>query len=183
MKMEPLKSGALRIQLNEEDMRQWGLTFSRMDAADTVTRRVLIRLLSIAEHRLDFRCEGGATVEALPLAEGCLLLVTPHRCPPLSKVTAPQIYAIRQADDLLQLREALNAVETTMPASSLYGWGEEYRLIVYDCFSPSHPVRHLLPEFAETVGEGVRTVAYVEEHGMPIAVGNALCRLTGREFH
>ena len=175
MKIEPLKSGCFKIWMTEDDMRQWGLRFDEMNADHRATRAAVAKLLAVAGQRTDIRADG-MTVEAIPVEDGCLLLFTPHRRQPLVRMPQPRIYTLRTADDLLQLGAGLPA-DDSLPAASLYGWGEEYRLILYAGMGSPRSGRLRLSEFAEKVGEGAAFAAFVEEHGRPITVGNALHRL------
>ena len=171
MKMEPLSSGRLKIWMTESDMHYWGLVFDRMDARDIATRRAVLRLISIARQRLFLPLRDELTIEALPLRDGCLLLLTPTRS---FLPKTPSVYAIHHANDLLQLGDTLARLSPrAFPAASLFGWKNEYRLILY----PDATIRlreDLLGEFAEPIPVGH---AYIEEHGTPLIIGTALQRL------
>ncbi|MBR2339023.1 MAG: hypothetical protein IKA63_06115 [Clostridia bacterium] len=175
MKIEPLKSGCFKIWMTENDMQRWGLRFDDMSADHRATRTAVMRLLAIVKQRTDLHADG-MTVEAVPVEGGCLLLFTPHGRRPLFRMPQPQIYALHTADDLLQLGEGLSA-DDALPAASLYSWGDEYRLILYAGVGGTRGSHLPLAECAEKVGEGTASAAFIEEHGQPITVGNALHRL------
>ena len=173
MKMEPLQDGCLKIWMTETDMLHWGLHFDRMHAQDDATRRAMIKLITLAQERHVLQASHDVVVEALPLSEGCLLLLSPTT--PLKRIPSPTVYRFDDADALLQFGQAL-LYETTFPPASLYQWNKEYRLIVYAGFEPLHRYRRLLSEFAHPLSD---SAAYTEEHGRALAVGNALQVLTG----
>lgn len=175
MKMEPLKGGSLRIWMTHTDMRHWGLCFEDMDARDETTRRALLRLVGVARERLAFCADGELTVEALPLADGCLLLMTPHRTTPLLLPAEPTVYVFHNADDLLSFGKSLPS--GSLPAASLFAWGRQYRLIVYPERLPHAACRRLLSEFADVTAKGYPAAAYTEERGHPLVIGEALYRL------
>lgn len=176
MKIEPLRSGSFRIWLSETDMQRWGLRFEELSADHAPTRAAVAKLLSVARQRTPVLAEG-LTVEALPVEDGCVLLFTPHRRLPPARMPLPQIYSLETADDLLDLGDSLRCL-SELPAASLYGWGDRYRLIVYAGIGAPHRVRTRLSEYAVRVGEGAATAAFTEEHGTPLAVGNALQLIT-----
>lgn len=172
MKIEPLRSGCFQIWLSEQDMRRWGLRFDELSAANAPTRAAIRKLLSVLRTRSPV-CSEGCTVEAVPAQDGCLLLFTPHHRLPPPRMPAPQIYGVESANDLLALGERLQN-ETDLPAASLFGWGDGYRLIVYAGVGSPYRVRAHLSEYAVRVSEGAVAAAFTEEHGTPIAVGDAL---------
>lgn len=178
MKIESLHSGCLKIWMTNTDMRRWGLQFDTMTAGDHATRAAVTKLLHVVRQHENLPLDGAMTVEALPVDGGCLLLITPRRPRPLLPMPQMQIYALGGAEDVLQLGVGLAGKDPrALPASSLYGWGEGYRLILYPGFCSLYDTRRLLSEFAEKVGEGAAAAAFVEEHGTPLAVGDALHRL------
>ncbi len=183
MKMEPLDSGCLKIWMTHADMLSWGLDFDRMSVRDTATRHAVLKLIHLAQERLALPLSTGMTVEALPLEDGCLLLLTPGHPRCQTRAAQPAVYAIRTADDLLQLGGRLSLLpKHRLPCASLFEWHTGYRLILYPDTLPSTPLRRLVGEFAELIGKGSTTAAYTEEHGSPLVIGNALQRLlTGRE--
>lgn len=175
MKIESQRGGTLSIWMSDTDLRRWGLCFDTMSARDGATRAAVSRLLGIARQRGILPESERLAVEAIPLEDGCLLLFTPQRRRALYRMPPVRVYALTSADDILQLGTALSPCD--LPTASLYGWGEEYRLIVYPGLSARQETDRHLSEFAQSVGEGAAAAAFVEEYGTPITVGNALHRL------
>lgn len=176
MKIESLGCGRLKIWMSERDMNRWGLRFERMDAQDTATRAAITKMLTVARQRDYPSAAEDLTVEAVPVEGGCVFLFTPRRPRPLFRMPPVQIYTISSADTLLRLGDALRR-QSPLPLSSLYRMGEEYRLLVYPALFPSALDRRLLAEYTDWAGEGAAAAAWVEEHGTPVAVGNALSAL------
>ena len=178
MKMEPLKSGRLKIWMTQSDMQRFGLSFETMNTRDTATRHAVLRLLSIAKQRHAFFACDGLTVEALPISEGCVLLLTPEGHRQTCSLPKPTVYTIRSADDLLRFGSSLSCVpKSQLPPASLFGWEQEYRLILYTDTLTTEPCHRLLTEFAEPIADSYPAAAYTEEHGRALAVGNALEQL------
>lgn len=177
MKMEPLKSGRLKIWLTARDMEQWGLRFETMSTADRATRHALLRLIAVARERASLNTEDGVTAEVIPLDGGCLMLLTPLS--PLPPCAAePVICTFQNENDLLGFGRGLRPLEeSALPTSSLFGWGTAYRLIVYPSPTVSRSVKALLGEYAIPTARGYPAAAYTEEHGVPLSVGDALQRL------
>lgn len=177
MKMEPLKGGRLKIWLTKHDMEHWGLRFETMDIADRATRRALLRLVAVARERTYPLAESGIKIEAIPLDDGCLLLLTPSDTA-WFHAAEPVICTFQNENDLLGFGRGLRPLaENTLPASSLFGWQSGYRLIVYP--SPTLPrfFGTLLKEYAAPTARGYPAAAYTEEHGVPLSIGDALQRL------
>ena len=177
MKMEPLKGGRLKIWMTVEDMARFGLRFEAMSTADRATRHALLRLIAVARERAPLDMEDGVMVEALPLESGCLLLLTPSEAlPPWA--AQPFICTFENENDLLGFGRGLRPLaETALPTSSLFGWENGYRLIVYPSAALPRSFRRLLKEYATPTARGYPAAAYTEEHGRALSVGDALQRL------
>lgn len=176
MKMEPLQNGCLKIWMTETDMHRWGLHFEHMHTRDDATKRAILKLIALAHERRVLPSTHDIVVEALPLIDGCLLLLSPT-VPP-KRIPQPTVYRFDDADALLQCGRALSQFRaTSLPPASLYLLDDHYRLIVYAGFEPLHRYRRLLSEFAWALPD---STAYTEEHGRALTIGNALQVLTGR---
>ena len=149
MKMEQMENGCLKIWLDEPDMREMGLRFEDMDYRNAATREAVARLLEAAREETGFEAPDGLLVEVLPLDKGCLILMTPSRMAPASvpserrkfrmvRAGGPYVYAVDSVDQLFQLcaglrrfRRAGGEASFRDPASSLYRFGNGYRLVIY----------------------------------------------------
>ena len=133
--MELLESGCLKIVLSNEDLEEMGLTFDRLDYRNAETQRAIQRLLLLARQETGFHHNGDLTVEAIPLEDGCLLLLTPayaRRRVRMKKAVGPYIYRVPDIDGLFRLAENWNrlqaqrgdAPERTLTAGSAarMGW-------------------------------------------------------------
>lgn len=181
MQMEQWENGCLTILLSDRELSGMGVRFPDMDCREPATRKVLRALLENAYAQAGVPPAKRLQIEALPVASGCLLLVTPlarRRAIRMRRKEKPRIYAVADTDDLLRLAEALRRWHEVPPllASSLYRWDKEYRLVVYPARTPSR-LWLILSEFGRPVGQGDVPTAVVEEHGRLLARGDALEQL------
>lgn len=187
MKMELTENGCLKIMLTEEDLNRLGLSFASLDYDLPATRSALQTLLMAARNETGFDPAGGLVVEAVPVDGGCLLLFTPtgnHRRIRLKKAVGPYIYEVEDAEQLFRLAEGLTRYRQPLEkrllpsaGSSLYLFGEKYRLILYPAAALPRGVQDLMREFSRSAGEGDAAAAFTAEHGRAIAIGDALLRL------
>ncbi len=190
MKMELLENGCLKIVLSNDELEEMGLTFERLDYRNMETQRTIQRLLQIARQETGFHHSGDLTVEAIPLEDGCLLLLTPtfaRRRVRMKKAVGPYIYRVEDIDGLFRLAEnwkrmdarlqAAGPSDWTTAGSSLYHMEDAYGLVLYPATPLTREANALLREFAQPAGEGDAAAAYTAEHGIPLAIGDALPRL------
>lgn len=176
MKMEPLKSGDIRIWMDDDELHRWGLHPEALRTGAPSVRRAMHRLLAIARQRLEFRTEGDILVEALPLDGGCLFLFSAQSR--WAATPPPQVYALEDAEALLTFAEQLPSIAVgSLPAASLYRQASGYTLILYAGFGAQTDCNRLLSEYGHRIGEGHTAASYIEEHAIPITIGNALHRL------
>lgn len=186
MQMEPLAGGCLKILLSSEDLARYALSFDTLDYKNEPTRRALSALLREAQTVCDFPLNEPLLIEALPIEDGCLLLITPDRSGRrvrLKRSSGPYIYEVESTDRLLQLAGGLARLSREqnhrfVGSSSLYRYGNTYHLVLY----PLHPLparlRRLLDALTTPRGQGDSAAAFSAEHGTAVSVGDALERLT-----
>ena len=197
MRMEPMDNGCLKIWLNTGDMQTLDLRFEEMDARQPATRAAIAKLLQAARTETGFQAADGLLVEALPVDGGCLLLLTPGgalegACPDrrrlrMVRAGGPLVYALDGVDQLFQLEHGWRRFRRPEgrspgfrePATSLFRFGSQYRLVVYPSFIVPKGLRSLLSEFGTLVGEGDAAAAYTAEHGQALAIGDAIDQLAG----
>lgn len=191
VKMELLENGCLKIVLTNEELEEMGLSFERLDYRNAETQRAIQQLLLIARQETGFRHSGDLTVEAIPLEEGCLLLLTPsvmRRRIRMKKAVGPYIYRVADVDGLFRLAESWNRLQVqsrpdaedpgiSAAGSSLYRLDDAFGLVLYPAMPLPREAGALLQEFAQPVGEGDASAAFTAEHGQPLAIGDALHRL------
>ena len=188
MKIEMPENGKIRIQLNDEDMRELNISFDEMDYSNIETRRVIWTLLDEARRVLntDIDPAGRMLIEVSPLVTGgCTVHFTVLAQEPgarprrllMKRMPKPVIFEFDGADSLLA---AAAAVKNRLPCrqrSELYAGGGRYRLIVFPSGTDG-AVQAALAEYAERIGEGCVKAAHTREHWRPIAEQralNALC--------
>ncbi|MBE6757171.1 MAG: adaptor protein MecA [Ruminococcaceae bacterium] len=166
MQIEITDNGCLTLMLSDDELSAMGLCFEQLDRRDAATRRMLRTLLQIARRRTGFSPEGPLSVEALPTADGCLLLVTPL-APCNDK---PLTYRIPDENALLQIAAAWpHKAHPWGQSSSLYRTADGFRLILYGVAPFA-----ALAECADRTDE---QESYIAEHGTPWFVGDALPQL------
>ena len=175
--MDLLENGSLKILLSEDDMRTLELTFEDLDYNNENTRSALHHLLEVAREETGFDTSGSLLIEALPVDGGCLLLLTPtgsKRHVRMKRVMGPYVFEMDDVDAVLGFASSMAGRTPSMFGSSLYRFGERYRLILYPGTPLSKDINHLLMEFARPAGEGDAAAAFTAEHGHSIVVGDAL---------
>lgn len=186
MRMELLENGCLKILLTGEDLTEYAMSFDTLDYRSAATRATLQRLMQTAADQLGFAPAEHMLIEALPVDDGCLLLITPEKAGcriRLKKACGPYIYQLDSTDRLLQVAEGLarlsgqNSAHGFFGSSSLYRCEEGFWLVLYPGKALSDPVSRLLYSLARRIGEGDAAAAFTAEHGFPLAIGDALDRL------
>lgn len=171
MQMECSGNGCLSLILSEEELARLGLSFEELDQQNPKTRRMLRTLLQLARRKAGYAPKGALLVEALPLAGGCLLLVSPKE-PPLPAVASPTVFWVAGEDALLQIAAAAPAAHPLGESSSLYRGEGGFWLVIYGgVISP------VLFECGNELAEGDTAAAMAAEHGEPLFIGDALPRL------
>ncbi len=165
MKIEPIAEDRLRVWLNEEEAVRWQLD---RDVPDRLRlRRFVRRVYGAIGHRPADRL----IIEAIPVAEGWLLLIGPSSIPPKS----PVIYCLDDADTLLTFIQRWRSVaDAPQPGCMLYEWGDRYHLVVYPEEPLSQEQQSLLNEHTRLVGYGEVLAAHTAEYGNLIVAGNLL---------
>ena len=182
MHMERLGNGCLTILLSDQELSGMGVSFGSLDYQEPETRQALQSLLTAAREEAGLPPEKHMLVEALPVEDGCLLLITPmprRRQIRMRRMEKPRVLSVADTDNLLRLAAGLHKTVGHLPpllASSLYRFEGGYRLVIYPSRTPSQ-VWHLLSEFGQAAGEGETAVAFTAEHGTVITIGDALERL------
>lgn len=168
MKIESLSNGCLRIWLSSQELARFGVSMETMEEQSRSTRQMLRELLNAAARQEGRRCIP-ALAEAIPVAGGCVLLLTPRR----RAAGGAVVFRPRDLEALYTLAEQWQAVRGAA-CTSLYELDEEYRLVVSAAGRLSLPLRRLLCAYGEPLGSGAAAVAAVEEHGRLLCAGRAL---------
>ncbi len=166
VKVEPISNGNLRIWLSEEEMSK-----SEQDIGPHL-RQILqaaqTRLRHFGKHIL---------VEHIPVADGCVVLISARRNPQDSGIS---VYRIGDVGALFRLAEQWVSClsDGQMSAhTSLYETDDGYALAVYPAPRLNRQQAALLREFGAPIGRGEVAVAAVAERGRLLAAGDALGKL------
>lgn len=186
MQMEPLNNGSLRILLTGEDLARYALTFDTLDYQNEPTKKALNDLLQQAHQQYRFPLGDTLLIEALPMEDGCLLLISPNhsgRQVRLKRSAGPYIYEIESTDRLLQLAGGMTRLcrdnhTLFIGSSSLYRYGSKYHLILYPLTPLSTRLRRMLGTLSTLRGQGDAVAAFSAEHGIAVSIGDAVERLT-----
>ncbi|MBQ1951020.1 MAG: hypothetical protein II363_05465 [Clostridia bacterium] len=175
MKVEPVDGGVLRVWVSTEELRSKDILLENIDEQgcpkDEQTRRHMYRLIRQALSAAGRQPYSDVLVEWIPVNEGFVLLVSPLHAKP----TAPQVYAIPDADALYMLAERWHYFrEENAPGNALYERDEGYDLVVYPLPGPWTARRRLLEEHGRLRGCGQIAAAVTAEHGRLLADTDAL---------
>lgn len=171
MQMECSGNGCLSLLLSDEELARLGLTFEELDHQSPKTRRMLRTLLQLARRKAGYAPKGALLVEALPLAGGCLLLVSPKESP-LPQATTPTVFWVTDGDALLQIAAGAPAAHPLGESSSLYRGRDGFWLVIY-----GGVIAPILWECGKELADGATAAAIAAEHGEPLFIGDALPRL------
>ena len=184
MRMEQTEGGCLKILLSGEDLKKHALSYDTLDYRNAATRDALRHWIRTAAETLGFAPTEHMRIEAVPLDDGCLLLVTPEKTGfrwRIRRTYGPYVYWVDSADRLLQLGAAAARLKQGgvgfFGSSSLYRTEGDYCLVLYPIKALSPPLTQLLHSLAVPAGEGDPAAAFAAEHGAPVTVGDALDRL------
>ena len=187
MHREWLDNGCLRIWLTETEARSIGITFdeqepSSAEEAPFSLKTAVGHLLADAVSERPRYAAHSWEVEALPIDGGCILLCTPRRVRAVRRKTrsrGPFVLHLSDTEALFELARGLRrrGDHEAATSSSLFAFGDEYRLILA-------PTDGILPpffrEFSVSCEEGAAAAAAVAEHGKPLALQDALQTIADR---
>lgn len=166
VKVEPISNGNLRIWLSEEEMSK-----SEQDIGPHL-RQILqaaqTRLRHFGKHIL---------VEHIPVAGGCVVLISARRNPQDSGVSVHRIGDVGALFRLAEQWAACLPDGQINAHTSLYETDEGYALAVYPAPRLSRQQAALLREFGTPIGRGEVAVAVAAERGRLLLAGDALGKL------
>ncbi len=166
MQVNLTDNGCLTLLLSNVELASMGLSFETLHPHDAKTQRMLRTLLQVARRRIGFAPKGALSVEALPTADGCLLLVTPQG----EELCVPAVFHIADENALLQIAAAWQRPSHPCgERSSLYRMADGFRLVLYGVAPFA-----ALDECARPACENE---AFAAEHGVPWFIGDALPQL------
>ena len=174
VKVSQLDGNRVLVVLGDREMNDFALDFGAMGLSDPHTRKILLRLISLACRKSGIDTHGKRlSVEALQLDSDCYLLVTVSRTPQRWRLKRSGGIGFRFTDSTA----FLNAVEALyrrrcLTKNTAYTFGGAYYLLFASPALPS-VCKRILGEFAEKHGGGL-FCARVRELGRVICPGNAV---------
>ncbi|WRS26666.1 adaptor protein MecA [Oscillospiraceae bacterium MB08-C2-2] len=173
----------LKIILTRQDMNNLSLEYEDMDYTDLQTKEVIVSLLEQAKEQAGFNPKNTKLfIEVYPTQEGgCVLYFTSHSSgswyggPKKGYQVGPIIFEFEDSETLIQAAIRLfSRYSHRIYKSSLYLYGQRYRLILYPLDYSDRLSVFFLGEYAKRVGEGEILAAFIQEHGKELAVDNAI---------
>ncbi len=176
MERERLGNGCYRVFLSDEELREWGLSFERLDGRSPCARALLSAIL-VAVSEGESLFDDGVVAEVFPVEGGCFLLFSQERERQsiIGKTGVPLCAAFETADDLFSFSSA--AASLLPMASDLYTTENRLWLVLYPVGEREEQTATLLSEWECSVRHGAVFAAYLEEHGRCTYRGDALERL------
>lgn len=175
MTITQLDGRRVLVVLGNKDMSDFALDFHKMGMENAHARKILLRLTRLACRKSGIDTRGKRVhIEALPLGEGCYLLVSVNSKTKRYRLKRGGCRCFVFADS----GAFLNAVEAAYRSgccrskAAAYAWRGGYAL-VFDYPALPRALHRLLGEFAETVG-GALLGAQVRETGKPLCTRNAV---------
>lgn len=154
--------GSLRVELSQEELHSFQLSYPRLDYKDAKTRRLLKTLLEGAGAITGFdRHPQKLMIEAFPSpGGGCTLYFTSlGQKRKRYRRVLPCILQLASADALLAALEQIN--QKPVPKTELFRLNEQYILIVHADVPP-------LSEYGDPIPATQLRLAYIREHGHPL---------------
>lgn len=159
----------LRVDLDETELLEYGLTFEQLDYEKSKTRQLLNFLLREASSAMGFRLRPGRMmIEAFPADKGgCIIYFTISRLAHRvfhRKENVPHLYAFEKINDLLDVL-TITPKANRPQRSQLYKADNQWQLAVWGAIGP---LDALLGEYSDSVYSGRADIRQIAEHGQLI---------------
>ena len=176
MTIEQIDKGKVLIVLGSSDMRDFSLDYSKMSFSDPHSKRILIRLLTLACLKTGISSYGKKMlVEALPHENGCIILLT------LKPENKRKVYRIKRKNYSLcfvfgSLENLINLCvdlkDKCVTENRIYYYNNKYYVVFESVFSPK--LKRMITEYADKAeGRSILT-ARIKENGKLIADNNGV---------
>ena len=180
MTIKKLSSDKVRITLNQEELAAFDIEWDRFGPDDEPTQELLLQLLDSAWESTGFCPEDGQLyIEALPNAEGCVLILSKsHENDSDKSLCAPVVFQFRQIQDLLSgAKQLFHHYPHRILHSSLYRCADGCLLLIRPLDQISQESTLLLAEYGTLLARGELASAIIQEHCTPLIRNDALERL------
>ena len=178
MTIEKLNASKVLISLCDEDLQNFRLNIGEMSFCNECSRRVLLRLLQLAGREAGVDSAGKtALIEALPLKNGCLLLVTfadksKRKTYKAKRIKHKVVYVFDNAEDLLCAAEALYQRNIKPCQNSLFIYEDSY-YVIFNYPLTDAVLRGILKSLAEERILKLVDISRVREGGKLLCADNA----------
>lgn len=184
MELIRISDSKLKVMLNAQDMAHYAITCEAINYENTETRRAIWEILDEAKQRTGFDAASDRIfIQVYPSREGgCELYITKLGGVCAASLSSPArecygLYRFAHLADLLRVCHILRCSDY-YGTSAAYTVGEEYYLCLRELAPGADGLhRHL---FIEEFGERLRgevSLAYIEEHGIPLVREDAVGKL------
>ncbi len=164
MHLDWIEGGAVRVLLSQQELKLFGTDFASLKENDDRSKTVIRRILRMVGKQTGLAVGTTLTVEAAPVKDGCLLLITPHTTP---KEEGVYIFETKNTQNLLAF---LQLAEQRQPSflPAVHRDRERFFLVIKE----KDPLQvALFGEFATLSAKGNIAAALVAEHTEFLGVG------------
>ena len=160
MIIEPINGGRLRVWLNQREVRRCRLDREHCD------RRAVRRLVRHVLTQGGYEPSKGTVAEMIPVADGWVLLVSPHT----ARSDSAAVYWFEDEQALSAFLSRWEGMERA-PSCALYRLEDGYALTVHGDDPLTPHGSGLLEEYARLWGRGEPLSAHVAEYGQLLQAG------------
>lgn len=166
MHLDQIEGGVIRVLISEQELKFFGTDFQSLKENDIRSKKVIHRILRAVGKRAGLTMGTAFTVEAAPVKDGCLLLITPRYTP---KEDGVYIFETKDTKTLITL---LRLADRLSPA--VYRDKNKFFLIARE----KDPLKVApLGEFFTLSAKGNVAAALVAEHTEFLGVGTQVIPL------
>lgn len=173
MKIESPNINKIIVELSNEDMENFDITYEEFDYSNIETRRVIWTILDSARKHLnrDIDPSQEMTIETLPSKNGgCMIFFTVEESKLQKIKTLPMrifnrsvVCEFKSIDDIIDLYQKLKMQnDLKLFDAELFEKSEKYRLII-DRMPDTDEIKNILNEYAMTFDESEILVSHTRE--------------------
>jgi negative regulator of genetic competence, sporulation and motility len=183
--IEVIRKDKLRIKINREELREYDLSYDKLDYRSPLTKKIISDILVKAKHQTGLSFDKGRLfIEAFPTSDGgCVMYFNVSEIgyePCEKELSIPLIFRF---DNINNVFEGIDILKSKyyfqILSSSLYKNEKAYYLSVIPLVKVKKGFFENLSEYGVFIGSGRIKLAFLEEHAKLIARNSAIERLSG----
>jgi hypothetical protein len=164
MHLDWIEGGAVRVLISEQELKLFGTDFQSLKENDARSKIIIRRILRVVGKRAGLTVGTAMTVEAAPVKDGCLLLITPRYTPKQDDV---YIFQTEDTEKLVSLLQAAEKWQKPL-SPAVYRDKNKFFLVARE----KDPLQVApLGEFVSLSAKGNIAAALVAEHTDFLGVG------------